>query len=38
MGRPGRPEEVVELVHWILTASPEFMTGALIPIGGGLEF
>lgn len=38
MGRLGKPSEVVDLAQWILTASPEFMTGALIPLAGALEF
>jgi NAD(P)-dependent dehydrogenase (short-subunit alcohol dehydrogenase family) len=38
MGRLGRPNEVVELAEWLLTKSPEYLTGAIISLGGGLEF
>ena len=35
MGRYGRPEEVGEVVHWLLTTDASFMTGHDLVIDGG---
>lgn len=36
MGRPGRPEDVAEAVHFFLTAS-DFITGQVLAVDGGLS-
>jgi NAD(P)-dependent dehydrogenase (short-subunit alcohol dehydrogenase family) len=38
LGRLGNPIEVIDMAQWMLMNSPEYMTGALIPLAGGLEF
>ncbi|PZW44940.1 NAD(P)-dependent dehydrogenase (short-subunit alcohol dehydrogenase family) [Humitalea rosea] len=35
LGRPGEPEEVAELVVFLLSDRAAYMTGALVDIGGG---
>lgn len=35
-GRYGRPEEIAELVAWVLLDAPPFLTGAVLPIDGGM--
>ena len=35
MGRPGRPEEVAELVAWLSSDSCSFSTGAVYDLSGG---
>lgn len=35
LGRPGEPEEVAELVCFLLSEKSGYMTGALVDIGGG---
>lgn len=37
MGRYAAPEEVVQLITWLIEESPIYITGALLPIGGGFE-
>lgn len=37
-GRPVRPQEVATTVKWLLTGSPESMTGGLIAVSGGWEY
>ncbi|MFH1728682.1 MAG: SDR family oxidoreductase [Pseudomonadota bacterium] len=37
-GRPGTPREVADVLNWILTDSPQYMTGAFIPIAGAWEY
>ncbi|OYD61185.1 hypothetical protein BDB13_6139 [Rhodococcus sp. OK302] len=37
IGRLGQPSEVAELVAWLLSPVSSFMTGANIPIDGGLS-
>jgi NAD(P)-dependent dehydrogenase (short-subunit alcohol dehydrogenase family) len=34
VGRLGRPEEVAALAVWLLTACPEYLTGAVLPVDG----
>lgn len=36
--RLGRPSEIADVVHWLIDESPSYITGALLPIGGGIEF
>ena len=36
VGRYGRPEETAALVAWLLLESPQFLTGAVLPIDGGM--
>lgn len=35
LGRPGEPEEVADLVCFLLSEKSSYMTGALVDIGGG---
>lgn len=36
VGRYGRPDEIACLVAWLLLDSPAFLTGAVLPIDGGM--
>ena len=36
VGRYGRAEETAALVAWLLLESPQFLTGAVLPIDGGM--
>jgi NAD(P)-dependent dehydrogenase (short-subunit alcohol dehydrogenase family) len=36
VGRYGRPEEIAALVAWVLLDAPPFLTGAVLPIDGGM--
>ena len=36
VGRYGRPEEIAALVAWLLLDAPAFLTGAVLPIDGGM--
>jgi NAD(P)-dependent dehydrogenase (short-subunit alcohol dehydrogenase family) len=38
LGRPGRPEEVGELVAFLLSERAGYLTGALVNIDGGTDF
>jgi 3-oxoacyl-[acyl-carrier protein] reductase len=35
-GRPGRPEEVADAIAWLTGEEAGFVTGAVIPVTGGL--
>jgi NAD(P)-dependent dehydrogenase (short-subunit alcohol dehydrogenase family) len=35
VGRLGRPEEIGDVVAWLVTDAPEFLNGAYIPVDGG---
>ncbi|HXW52813.1 MAG TPA: SDR family oxidoreductase [Myxococcota bacterium] len=38
LGRPGRPSEVSQVLSWLLTESPAYVTGALISVSGAWEY
>jgi NAD(P)-dependent dehydrogenase (short-subunit alcohol dehydrogenase family) len=35
MNRPGLPEEVAEAALWLLSPAASYITGAILPVGGG---
>jgi NAD(P)-dependent dehydrogenase (short-subunit alcohol dehydrogenase family) len=35
IGRIGRPEEVAEAIAFLASDAASFITGALVPVGGG---
>jgi 3-oxoacyl-[acyl-carrier protein] reductase len=37
VGRIGRPEEVARAVHFLAEDDASYITGAIIPVNGGLE-
>lgn len=36
VGRYGRPEEIAALICWLLADAPPFLTGAVLPVDGGM--
>ena len=38
LGRPVRPQEIAATVRWLVTDSPESMTGSLIAVSGAWEY
>lgn len=36
VGRYGRPDEIAALVAWLIDEGPEFLTGAELPVDGGM--
>jgi NAD(P)-dependent dehydrogenase (short-subunit alcohol dehydrogenase family) len=36
VGRYGQPDEIAALVAWLLLEAPPFLTGAVLPIDGGM--
>lgn len=36
LGRLARPEEIAEAIVWVLSPAASYMTGAVIPVAGGL--
>lgn len=38
LGRPGRPQEIADVVRWLLIESPSYLTGALISVAGAWEY
>ena len=38
LGRPVRPQEIAATVRWLVTESPESMTGSLIAVSGAWEY
>ena len=35
MGRPGTPEEVAQAILWLMSDAASYVTGAILPVGGG---
>ena len=38
LGRPGKPDEIADVLTWLVTESPSYVTGALIPVAGAWEY
>ena len=37
-GRPAQPHEIAALVKWLVSESPDYLTGSVIPIAGAWEY
>jgi 3-oxoacyl-[acyl-carrier protein] reductase len=37
IGRPGQPEDVAALVHFLASADADYITGQVVELHGGLE-
>ena len=35
MARPGKPTEAAEAILWLLSDAASYVTGAVLPVGGG---
>lgn len=35
LGRPGRAEEIAEVIRWLVCDAPVFLTGSTITVDGG---
>jgi NAD(P)-dependent dehydrogenase (short-subunit alcohol dehydrogenase family) len=35
MGRAGTPDEVADVIVWLMSRSASYVTGANVPVGGG---
>lgn len=38
LGRPGLPSEVAEVLLWLVTKSPKYLTGSIVSVAGGWEY
>ena len=38
LGRPVRPQKIAATVRWLVTDSPESMTGSLLAVSGAWEY
>jgi NAD(P)-dependent dehydrogenase (short-subunit alcohol dehydrogenase family) len=38
LGRVGQPQEIAKTINWLISKSPEYITGALIPVSGAWEY
>ena len=36
VGKIGEPDDIASVVEWLITSAPEWMTGDIIPVDGGL--
>lgn len=37
-GAIGKPDELAQIIHWLLLESPSYLTGSIIPFAGGWEY
>ena len=35
LGRAARAEEIAEVILWLASAAPDYLTGAIVPVSGG---
>jgi NAD(P)-dependent dehydrogenase (short-subunit alcohol dehydrogenase family) len=36
VGKIGEPDDIASVAEWLITSAPEWMTGDIIPVDGGL--